>query len=96
MTSMLMESQKVLNGKGEKFNMYVDSFWFGVLMTLVAEIGFVIIGAIINTIHHRNDPEEEADLDVMMSEEEFRDMIRLAVRDAADNVIREKFDGKEE
>ena len=95
MTSMLRESQKVLNGKGEKFNMYVDSFWFGVLMTLVAEIGFVIIGAIINTIHHRNDPEEE-DGDVMMSEEEFRAMIREAVRDAADNVIREKFDGKEE
>ena len=75
--------------------MTVDPFWFGVLMTLVAEIGFVIIGAIINTIHHRNDPEGE-DGDVMMSEEEFRAMIREAVRDAADNVIREKFDGKEE
>ena len=73
--------------------MYVDSFWFGVLMTLVAEIMFIIIGAIINTIHHRNDPEEEADL--MMSEEEFRSMIREAVRDAADNVIREKFDAVE-
>ena len=75
--------------------MTVDPFWFGVLMTLVAEIGFVIIGAIINTIHHRNDPEVENG-DVMMSEEEFRAMIREAVRDAADNVIREKFDGKEE
>ena len=74
--------------------MYVNGFWLGVLMTLVAEIGFVIIGAIINTIHHRNDPEEE-DGDVMMSEEEFRAMIREAVRDAADNVIREKFDGEE-
>lgn len=74
--------------------MYVDSFWFGVLMTLVAEIMFIIIGAIINTIHHRNDPEEEADL--MMSEEEFRATIENAIRASVDDVIREKFDGKEE
>lgn len=94
MTSMLMESQNQSKDRGEKSDMTVDPFWFGVLMTLVAEIGFVIIGAIINTIHHRNDPEEE-DGDVMMSEEEFRAMIREAVRDAADNVIREKFDGEE-
>ena len=94
MTSMLRESQNQSKDRGEKSDMTVDPFWFGVLMTLVAEIGFVIIGAIINTIHHRNDPEEE-DGDVMMSEEEFRAMIREAVRDAADNVIREKFDGEE-
>ena len=94
MTSTLMESQNQSKDRGEKSDMTVDPFWFGVLMTLVAEIGFVIIGAIINTIHHRNDPEEE-DGDVMMSEEEFRAMIREAVRDAADNVIREKFDGEE-
>lgn len=74
--------------------MTVDPFWFGVLMTLVAEIGFVIIGAIINTIHHRNDPEEETDL--MMSEEEFRATIENAIRASVDDVIREKFDGKEE
>lgn len=95
MTSMLRESQNQSKDRGEKSDMTVDPFWFGVLMTLVAEIGFVIIGAIINTVHHRNDPEEE-DGDVMMSEEEFRAMIREAVRDAADNVIREKFDGEEE
>ena len=94
MTSMLMGSRKVLKDRGEKSDMTVDPFWFGVLMTLVAEIMFIIIGAIINTIHHRNDPEEEADL--MMSEEEFRATIENAIRASVDDVIREKFDGKEE
>ena len=73
--------------------MYVNGFWFGVLMVIVAEIIFIIIGALINTIRHKDD---EDDGDLMMPEEEFRAMIREAVRDAADNVIREKFDGKEE
>lgn len=72
--------------------MYVNGFWFGVLMVIVAEIIFIIIGALINTIRNKED-EEEGDL--MMSEEEFRSMIREAVRDAADNVIREKFDAVE-
>ena len=72
--------------------MYVNGFWLGVLMVIVAEIIFIIIGALINTIRHKED-EDEGDL--MMSEEEFRSMIREAVRDAADNVIREKFDAAE-
>ena len=57
--------------------MTVDPFWFGVLMTLVAEIGFFIIGAIINTIHHRNDPEEEADLDNKYLSEFSDDILKM-------------------
>lgn len=74
--------------------MYVNGFWFGVLMVIVAEIIFIIIGALINTIRHKDD-EEEGDL--MMTEEEFRATIENAIRASVDEVIREKFDnGKEE
>ena len=74
--------------------MYVNGFWLGVLMVIVAEIIFIIIGALINTIRHKED-EEEGDL--MMSEEEFRATIENAIRASVDEVIREKFDnGKEE
>ena len=74
--------------------MYVNGFWLGVLMVIVAEIIFIIIGALINTIRHKDD-EEEGDL--MMSEEEFRATIENAIRASVDEVIREKFDnGKEE
>lgn len=75
--------------------MYVNGFWLGVLMVIVAEIIFIIIGALINTIRHKDDPEEDADL--MMTEEEFRATIENAIRASVDEVIREKFDnGKEE
>lgn len=74
--------------------MYVSGFWFGVLMVIVAEIIFIIIGALINTIRHKDD---EEDGDLMMSEEEFRATIENAIRASVDEVIREKFDnGKEE
>ena len=74
--------------------MYVNAFAMGVLLTIVAEIIFVIIGALINTIRHKDD-EDEGDL--MMSEEEFRATIENAIRASVDEVIREKFDnGKEE
>ena len=74
--------------------MYVNGFWFGVLMVIVAEIIFIIIGALINTIRHKDD---EDDGDLMMSEEEFRATIENAIRASVDEVIREKFDnGKEE
>lgn len=74
--------------------MYVNGFWLGVLMVIVAEIIFIIIGALINTIRHKDD-EDEGDL--MMSEEEFRATIENAIRASVDEVIREKFDnGKEE
>lgn len=74
--------------------MYVNGFWLGVLMVIVAEIIFIIIGALINTIRHKED-EDEGDL--MMSEEEFRATIENAIRASVDEVIREKFDnGKEE
>ena len=74
--------------------MYVNGFWLGVLMVIVAEIIFIIIGALINTIRHKDD-EDEGDL--MMTEEEFRATIENAIRASVDEVIREKFDnGKEE
>lgn len=74
--------------------MYVNGFWLGVLMVIVAEIIFIIIGALINTIRHKDD---EDDGDLMMSEEEFRATIENAIRASVDEVIREKFDnGKEE
>lgn len=74
--------------------MYVNGFWLGVLMVIVAEIIFIIIGALINTIRHKDD-EDEGDL--MMSEEEFRATIENAIRASVDEVIREKFEnGKEE
>lgn len=74
--------------------MYVNGFWLGVLMVIVAEIIFIIIGALINTIRNKDD-EDEGDL--MMSEEEFRATIENAIRASVDEVIREKFDnGKEE
>ena len=74
--------------------MYVNGFWLGVLMVIVAEIILIIIGALINTIRHKDD-EDEGDL--MMSEEEFRATIENAIRASVDEVIREKFDnGKEE
>ena len=69
--------------------MYVNGFWLGVLMVIVAEIIFIIIGALINTIRHKDD-EDEGDL--MMSEEEFRATIENAIRASVDEVIREKFD----
>ena len=74
--------------------MYVNGFWLGVLMVIVAEIIFIIIGALINTIRHKDD---EDGGDLMMTEEEFRATIENAIRASVDEVIREKFDdGKEE
>ena len=70
--------------------MTINPVWFGVLMTIVAEIIVVIVLGLIGAIR-RKDPEEEADL--MMTEEEFRETIANAIRESVGNAIREKMDG---
>lgn len=59
-------------------------------MTIVAEIVLVIIGAIINVARNKG---EEEDGGLLMSEEEFRDVIMAAIRESVDEVVREKMSG---
>ena len=70
--------------------MTLNPIAFGVLMTIVAEIVLVIIGAIINVARNKG---EEEDGGLLMSEEEFRDVIMAAIRESVDEVVREKMSG---
>lgn len=70
--------------------MTLNPVWFGVLMTIVAEIILIIIGAIINVARNKG---EEEDGGLLMSEEEFRDVIMAAIRESVDEVVREKMSG---
>ena len=66
--------------------MVVNPFWFGVLMTIVFGVVVLIIVALIAS--HKASAEEEAISDMAMSEEEFREMIEKAVKEATDNAIK--------
>lgn len=72
----------------------VNAFWLGVLITLV---GFVVVIIVMALVASHRKPEEEAfDGSTVMSEEDFQQMIRDVVREAADEVLRERMFGGEE
>lgn len=65
--------------------MYVNAFWFGVLLTVVGLIVLLFIIAFITM--KRNEAEEGAE-DMLMDEDAFKKMLSEAVRDALrENVI---------
>lgn len=68
--------------------MVVNPFWFGVLMTLVFGIVVLIIVSLIAS--HRASAEEDTISDMAMSEEEFREMIEKAVKEATDNAMKNR------
>lgn len=68
--------------------MVVNPFWFGVLMTIVFAVVVLIIIALIAS--HRISNDEEELNDVAMSEEEFKEMIERAVKEATDNAMKNR------
>ena len=60
--------------------MYVNPFWFGVLMTVVGLIVVVIVIAFIN-VKRQEAIGEEAE-DVLMDEGQFKKMLNDAVKEA--------------
>ena len=71
--------------------MYVNSFWLGVLLTLVGGVIVVIILSLIAS--HKKTEEEDG---MAMSEEEFRAMIAMAVNQAAVEVLSKMMFGGED
>lgn len=60
--------------------MYVNPFWFGVLMTVVGLVVVFIIAAFINV--KRQEAKGEIDEDVWLDEADFKRMLDEAVRNA--------------
>ena len=71
--------------------MFVNPFWLGILLTLV---GFVIVIIVLAIAASHKEAREAEDDGTVMSEEEFRDMIRAAVREAAEEALRNRMYGK--
>ena len=69
--------------------MVVNPFWLGVLMTIVFAVVVLIIMALIASRRNARE-EEELISDMAMSEEEFREMIEKAVREATDNAMKNR------
>lgn len=64
--------------------MWINPFWFGVLLTVIGLIVLLFIIAFINVKRSEN---EEGD-DVLMDEDAFKKMLSEAVRDALrENIV---------
>jgi len=60
--------------------MYVNAFWFGVLLTVVGLVVVLIVAAFINV--KRSEAMEAETDDVWMNEGDFQKMLNEAVREA--------------
>ena len=64
--------------------MYINAFWFGVLLTVIGLIVLLFIIAFINVKRSENEDGE----DVLMDEDAFKKMLSEAVRDALrENIV---------
>ena len=64
--------------------MYINAFWFGVLLTV---IGLIVLFFIIAYIGSRRSEDEEGE-DVLMDEAAFKKMLSEAVREALrENIV---------
>lgn len=66
--------------------MFINAFWFGVLLTV---IGFIVLMFIIAFISvKRQETEEEVQGEVLMDEDAFKKMLSDAVREALrENIV---------
>ena len=64
--------------------MYINAFWFGVLLTVIGLIVLLFIIAFVNVKRSENEEGE----DVLMDEDAFKKMLSEAVREALrENIV---------
>ena len=77
---------------GVESKLYVNAFWLGILLTLV---GFVVVIIVMAIVASHKEAEAQKEDGMIMSEEEFREMIEASVRESAEKVLRERMYGGE-